>query len=134
MTGVREQQFRKEAIERNFKLPPYICAHGLRPCIPYTSRKEEVSYDINFENVELAIDLIKQYFTTRKTINPKYSSYWLKHLIEKKLERYISNSELIIAMLTCDYQYKQIDSNSPNCYFNVSSQSIKKLRNNLVTF
>ena len=95
MTGVREQQFRKEAIKRNFKLPPYICAHGLKP---YASKKEEVSYDVNFESIELAVDLIERYLTTRKTINPKYSSYWLKHLVEKKLERYISNSELIIAM------------------------------------
>lgn len=124
MTGVREQQFREEAYYRNLKLPPYICAHGLRPYTPYTSRKEEVSYDINFENVELAINLIKRYLTTRKTINLKYSSYWLKHLVEKKLACYISNSELIIAMLTCGYQYKQIDGNSPNCYFNVSSQAI----------
>lgn len=126
MTVTKEQQFRKEVTKRKLKLPLYICAHGLRP---YVFNQGEISYDINFESIELAINLIKRNFTARKTINTKYSSYWLKHLVEKKLERYISNSELIIAMLTCGYQYKQIDCNSPNCYFNVSSKAVKNLRN-----
>lgn len=66
MTEVREQQFREEADSRNLKLPPYICAHGLSP---YARKKEEVSYDIDFENVELAINWEQVNFDRTNELN-----------------------------------------------------------------
>ena len=56
-------------------------------------------------------------FDTTKTINKKRSSYSLKHTVERNINTYVSNGELIAAMIICGYNYR-VD--GINCYFNVS--------------
>lgn len=49
--------------------------------------------------------------------NKRQSSYGLKHKVEKQLGRYVSNGELIAAMILCGYSYTIID--GLNCIFNM---------------
>lgn len=58
----------------------------------------------------------------RKTINKTRSSYGLKHVAERAMGVYISNEELIRAMLAAGYTAHQTAdmqrTNSPNYLFN----------------
>ena len=65
-------------------------------------------------------DYIRAYFQPpRLRFNQRQSSYGLKHKVERKLGRYISNGELIAAMLLCGYSYKTVD--GLNCIFNMDT-------------
>lgn len=70
---------------------------------------------------------VEQNFNKTKTFNRKHSSYYLKHLVERKLGFYISNGEFIAGMILDNYQYKHFDS-SVNCHFNVKSIGTDVLR------
>ncbi|MDR3335880.1 MAG: hypothetical protein LBT16_01630 [Treponema sp.] len=59
-----------------------------------------------------------------KVINRRYSSYGLKHLLEKETG-YLPNGVLIAAAIHCGFRYKVYD-NSPNPCFNISNASIKR--------
>ena len=60
-------------------------------------------------------------------INKNVSSYGLKHICEDFLGKYVSNGELIAAMILCNFDYKRISDTSPNAYFNVSMKDVNKL-------
>lgn len=49
----------------------------------------------------------------------KSSSYGLKHLVERELQDYVSNGELMLCMLHCGYKVK--DRQGPNLYFGVDT-------------
>ena len=78
--------------------------------------------------VKIAESFIKQYFRKTKTIRDDYSSYGLKHIVERNQRLYISNEDFIEAMLNCSYKAKPIP-NSKNYYFNISLRSINQVRN-----
>lgn len=59
-------------------------------------------------------------FLKRKTINYNFSSYGLKHKLERYIGEYLSNGEFILAMLLLDYDYKF---ETLNCCFNISQKS-----------
>lgn len=74
------------------------------------------------------------FFSPVQKINRNYSSYGLKHIVEDYLNvktkgeiNYISNGVLILAMAKVGFKINR-DSNSPNCFFNVSNKDIKWLR------
>lgn len=62
-----------------------------------------------------------------QTMNKRYSSYTLKHLVENNLGQYISNGQLIMGMLMEGYEMVRQD-RSPNAYFNVSHKAVNELR------
>ena len=73
-------------------------------------------------------EFIKNNFIKRKTLNRTRSSYGLKHYVEKRLGRrhgYVSNQELIHAMIHCGFNYEETEPDSPNYYFNVSEKSFR---------
>lgn len=72
--------------------------------------------------LEYIIDYIDCLFTKTKSLNMKLSSYRLKHEVEIGLQRYVSNGELIAAMIICGYHYKIKDI---NCVFNVKIRRSK---------
>lgn len=89
-----------------------------------------------FNELELkaARDVVTCFFTKVQSINTNYSSYGLKHLVERYLSKftrmeinYVSNGALILAMYDAGFRLKRLEDGSPNCYFNVSQKSIKKL-------
>lgn len=84
-----------------------------------------------------AQDIIKCYihspYKQANKFNEDYSSYGLKHMIERILAKitrnrinYVSNGTLIMAMHHCGFKFQRIPG-TPNCIFNVPKKSYKKL-------
>lgn len=89
--------------------------------------------DFNELELNAARKVIERYLVPISSINKRHSSYELKHLIERILINetnhqinYVSNGTLILAMCDAGFRIKRI-SNSPNCFFNVSERSVKRL-------
>jgi hypothetical protein len=99
----------------NIKLPDGLTKNGFSE-----SDKEDDQIDKN--ELEHIINFIELRFDKTKSINKKRSSYGLKHLVERNINTYVSNGELIASMIICDYKYK-VD--GINCYFNVTTNSVK---------
>lgn len=99
----------------NIKLPSELTKNGFSH-----SHKKEDQIDKN--KLEHIINFIELWFDKTKSINKKQSSYGLKHLVERNIDAYVSNGELIASMIICDYKYK-VD--GINCYFNVTTNSVK---------
>lgn len=66
-------------------------------------------------------------FEKRSSINKWHSSYGLKHVVELYIGEYVSNDELISAMSLAGFDSVAIW-NTPNFHFNVTSRSVRKLR------
>ncbi|NHF61851.1 hypothetical protein [Microcella pacifica] len=64
----------------------------------------------------------------RKTINPDYGSYGLKHMAERHLGAYVANGEFIAAAIIAGYPYRRGEGTSPNATFGMSSRSLAVLR------
>src|SRR5574344_1650877 len=92
--------------------------------------------DFNMLELNAARDAIACYFSPIQSFNDRRSSYNLKHIVERYLNKetngainYVSNGTLILAMYDAGYRIKRSNSNhsSPNCSFNVSEKSINNL-------
>lgn len=70
--------------------------------------------------------VIQKYYSPIKKINEQRSSYGLKHDIEKYLDAYITNGELIYAMDLEGYKVKNTD--NKNACFNISEKGVKALK------
>lgn len=89
--------------------------------------------DFNELELNAARKVIERYLVPISSINKRHSSYELKHLIERILINetnhqinYVSNGTLILAMCDAGFRIFRIN-NSPNCFFNVSERSVKRL-------
>ena len=89
------------------------------------------SKEVKIEELDDVIDFINTHFRRIKNINTKHSSYGLKHIVERLMDRYISNGELITAMIICGYKYRRYGSQGLNCHFNVGNVNEKLLRKQL---
>ncbi|MCG2462045.1 hypothetical protein K8352_14895 [Flavobacteriaceae bacterium F89] len=69
---------------------------------------------------------IDWFFSKTDKINMNHSSYGLKHIVERGIGKYVSNGELIAAMILSGYRYKAIDI---NCVFNVKVRRAKRFNN-----
>lgn len=84
------------------------------------------------ERIEAIRDIIRPRLEKRKTIsNGTCSSYELKHCVERQIESvagilkgYVSNGELIYAMILEDFDVRR---SGLNAFFNVSAKSLKRL-------
>jgi hypothetical protein len=86
---------------------------------------------VDMERVNLAIECLEICIYPVFSLNRKKSSYGIKHLVERYIPGgYLSNGELIIAMVNLGFKYKKLSTRSPNCYFNISAKSIRNLENN----
>jgi hypothetical protein len=80
----------------------------------------------------VAINHIPLLFEQRKTFNKKFSSYGLKHKIERYLkdqgikDNYCTNEQFILAMHDLGYDSHEASLNSPNHYFNVNETKLLK--------
>lgn len=102
-------------------LPDGLTHKGLEVGIP-------TGKPIDLDKLEYLIEFIETYFKPRLSICYNHSSPGLKHLVERcfNYDIYVSNGEIIAAMLLCGYQYVKISANSTNCRFNVCRISKKK--------
>lgn len=99
----------------NVRLPEGLTKNGF-----YLSDKQEDQIDKT--KLEHIISFIEMWFDKTKSIRKKQSSYGLKHLVERNINTYVSNGELIASMIICGYKYK-VD--GINCYFNVDTNHTK---------
>jgi len=58
-------------------------------------------------------------------INTKYTSYFLKHIVEQRIGGHVSNGVFIAAAIHCGFDYKHSKS-YPNLFFNMSEDSIQE--------
>jgi len=99
----------------NIRLPETLTKNGF-------SHSDKEEDQIDKTKLEHIIRFIEMWFDKTKSINKKQSSYGLKHLVERNIDTYVSNGELIASMIICDYKYK-VD--GINCYFNVNTNNVK---------
>lgn len=78
--------------------------------VPFTER--------DMVEVELCYSWICENTTPRKTINTKYGSYYLKHVVERHYDHYIPNGAFIMAALLAGYN--SVIYNTMNGCFNMS--------------
>lgn len=81
---------------------------------------------VNEERINNIVSVIRPIVKKIKSINYRVSSYGIKHDVERRIGYYVSNGELIAAMIILGFEYKRpIGSAGINCYFNVSMKSLK---------
>ena len=90
------------------------------------TKSETVEIDI--DGLEVILVFINNHFRMINSINTKHSSYGLKHIVERCLGSYVSNGELIAAMILCGYKYKRYRYNGINCHFNVGNVNEKRIK------
>lgn len=62
----------------------------------------------------------------RRTLNPRRSSYGLKHIAERATGDYISNGAFIAAVLLEGWKVRRISEISPNARLNISEKGLKR--------
>lgn len=80
----------------------------------------EYAEPTEFNNVERIRKAVRVLLEKRKTINKQRSSYWLKHYVERELQDYVANGELIYAMHLEGYKIQRVWDGS-NAYFNIKT-------------
>ena len=70
----------------------------------------------NKEEVKLCEVWINKFIEKRKTINKEYSSYGLKHFVERHFKTYCSNGAFIQASINLGFELKEV---GLNAYFNM---------------
>lgn len=83
---------------------------------PPMSESDRVFYA---SRIAYLLEAIPHLLKPRSTLNTMMGSYGLKHYVERHIGGYVSNGELIVAMLLLEYKMKRIE-DSPNCFFNHS--------------
>lgn len=96
---------------KNVKLPDGLTQNGF----DFSSQDDN---HIDLDKLDHIVEYIEMWFDKTKTIRKRQSSYGLKHLIERNTGTYISNGDLIAAMIICGYRYQK---DGINCYFNVTT-------------
>lgn len=114
---------------------------GITP-FGFTASKKLVNLnDFNLEQLMCAEDVIKCYFKSPSgrynKFNEDWSSYSLKHMVERLLKKitkgrinYVSNGTLILAMYHSGYKFQRIPG-TPNCLFNVPKRCINRMKEQL---
>ena len=62
----------------------------------------------------------------RMTLNPRRSSYGLKHIAERAAGTYIGNGSFIAAALLEGWTVKRIPGGNPNAWLNISEKGLRR--------
>ena len=115
------------------KIQVYNEQHGLPPdldCSGFPSKSCQDTMhqlDVESENFRNICDCIKIIFPNKsRQINTKISSYGLKHIIERYRKQYVSNGELIAAMIKCGF--KTSKPKGINCCFNIKADELREIK------
>jgi hypothetical protein len=89
-----------------------------------TRRGNHDAWDL--DKIERLCGYIERNFIKSSKYTSTRGSYSLKHELEDMkwttaTDKYVSNGELILAMLCCGYEPKDVTFNSPNCSFKVKT-------------
>lgn len=114
-------------------LEPMLTTHGIG--VQDTNNSQDVLDEdfarIRLESVDEAVNILLQ-CRKLKHINKGRGSYGLKHIIEHATGSYLTNGELIAAMLIAGFTHKpdgyfRSGRLSPNASFNIAEASVKKI-------
>lgn len=85
---------------------------------------------LSWERVEWVLNWVLDHLSRRSTLNHKISSYVLKHVMERNIDSYVANGEMIAAMYLAGYNVKREDirNNGPNAVFNLDPKCLERLR------
>ncbi len=75
------------------------------------------------DRVKQACTWVDAHLLSRGTLNHRHSSYGLKHLAEQDIG-YLTNGQLIAAMIACGYRYQVV---GMNAHFNISEREVTAL-------
>jgi hypothetical protein len=83
--------------------------------------------EIRMDAVHLCAEWLLEHdgLDRRKTINKNFSSYALKHAVERDKKQYIANGEFICAALALGYKMMRPRHKTANAYFNIKNFSSK---------
>ncbi len=91
---------------------------------------EDGEHDLKI--VRELIEWIPNVFEKSDKYNKWDSSYGLKHFAERNIDKYVANGDFILAMINCDFEYKLTHSESPNVYFKIRKDYVKRLMQKLI--
>jgi len=83
---------------------------------------EEEYLTLNQEQQEILLNLIKSHLRPASCFNYKFTSYGLKHALQRMAHFYVSNADAKKAMTDAGFRSRPSDW-PPNWYFNVTHQS-----------
>jgi len=124
----------KTKIRHCIKNNPLLNDYGMGspPWTPLKLKSKQIKQDQkrltdNEEKFELACNLFSEIDQTQSIDSSGHSSYYIKHLFERRLEcGHLSNGTLIAAALTTGFQIKRIGS-TPNVLLNISKETLQQL-------
>lgn len=108
----------KTRIINGIEVPANLSGFGF--CTKYDE------YEFDWDRINEAREIIRNFLKPRKFINHKYGSYGLKHIVERIMNPrigYLPNGELIVAMIAEGFDFKTPGHGNPNCSFNVTNES-----------
>lgn len=116
-------------------LEPHLCINGFGAGsfdVPLEARRARFAgWRLELRRSASHVAEIREWLESkverRKTINPDYGSYGLKHLAERHLGAYVANGEFIAAAIIGGYTYRREEGTSPNATFGMSSRSLALL-------
>lgn len=117
-------------------LEPHLCINGFGAGsfdVPLETRRARFTgWRLELRRCSAHVAEIREWLESnverRKTINPDYGSYGLKHIAERHLGAYVANGEFVAAAIIAGYPYRRGEGTSPNATFGMSSRSLAMLR------
>ena len=97
---------------------PYSNENGYMDAGLITSQPKDVQEEV--------FKWIKENILPRDTVNPRHTSYGIKHILERDTEIYLTNNEFKDAMMMCGYMPS--DENELNWTYCISEKSPAFLR------
>ena len=92
---------------------------------PYSNENgsvdDKLMKDLSIKEQEMVIEWINVNIYPRKTVLNSYTSYGIKHILERELGIYLTNNQFKDAMLICGYY--PINPNELNWTYRISKQS-----------
>ncbi len=109
-------------IQDVLKKHPQLNYHGLKPYSGWESGVEHLADESQYTKI---LDWVNQLEKTKK-INYDTFSYALKHRCEEAIGEYVTNGQIIVAMILAGFDVYYLE-NHKNAKFNVSTKSLKNL-------
>ena len=117
--------FTQNDLEKVLEKEPKLGKNGLKTTPIYEFEFGDDKFiERDFEEIEYAIKWLKNR-TQSKTFNKKFTSYGLKHFVEREYLTYISNGSFIAAVIHLGLSYKKIE-DSPNIYIKMNNYEVTK--------
>lgn len=131
----KQDEMKQKGIKETYNSIASIIVDGTADCISLGSLPlcafsedifdDELLTDETSETVDTVLDWIAAHIVPRKTVNSRYSSYGLKHILQSHTGIYLTNNQFKNAMLLSGYMPE--DQFALNWYFRIKIYCRKEL-------